>query len=182
MRLTVDADNPPLFGDMQFTARLDIGPGDGDVLDRLWITGSFALDDARFGSPTVQDTIDDLSRRGQGRPEDDGVDDVVSDMHGEFALKEGLMTIANVTFRVTGAAVQLAGVYGMRGRTLDFRGDVRLDAPVSGMVTGVRSWLLKPFDPLFRTHGVGTRVAIKVEGTTDAPEFGVEIGRTLTGQ
>jgi hypothetical protein len=73
----------------------------------------------------------------------------------------------------------MAGVYGMRAGTLDFRGDVRLDAPVSAMVTGVRSWLLKPFDPLFRTHGVGTRVAIKVEGTTDAPECGVETSPSL---
>ena len=46
---------------------------------------------------------------------------------------------------------------------------------------GVKSWLLKPFDPLFRKQGAGTRVAIKVEGTKDNPKFGVEIGRTLGG-
>ena len=92
------------------------------------------------------------------------------------------MTIPLVTFGVTGAKVQMAGVYGLRGGTLDFRGDVRLDAPVSTMVTGVKSWLLKPFDSLFRKHGAGTRVAIQVEGTKDDPKFGVEIGRTLSGK
>ncbi|MGE3189171.1 MAG: hypothetical protein AB7N90_05775, partial [Vicinamibacterales bacterium] len=135
-----------------------------------------------FGSPVVQDKIDSLSRRGQGRPDDASVDDVVSDMKGEFSLKDGRMTIPIVTFGVTGAKVQMAGVYGMRGGTLDFRGDVRLDAPVSAMVTGIKSWLLKPFDPLLRKYGAGTRVAIKVEGTKDDPEFGVEIGRTLRGK
>jgi hypothetical protein len=50
------------------------------------------------------------------------------------------------------------------------------------MVTGVKSWLLKPFDSLFRKRGAGTRVAIKIEGTKDDPKFGVEFGRTLSGK
>ena len=182
MRLTVDTARPPLFGAMRFQARLDIRPGDVDIVDKLWLTGDFSLEDAHFGSRVVQDKVDELSRRGRGTPEDESVDDVVSDMKGRFALKDGMMTIPVVTFRVTGAKVQMAGVYGLRGGTLDFHGDVRLDAPVSTMVTGVKSWLLKPFDSLFRKRGAGTRVAIKVEGTKDDPKFGVEIGRTLSGK
>lgn len=182
MRLTVDAERPPLFGAMRFQARLDIRPGDGDLVDKLWLTGDFSLEDAHFGSRVVQDKVNELSRRGRGVTEDESVDDVVSDMKGKFALKDGMMTIPVVTFRVTGAKVQMAGVYGLRGGTLDFRGDVRLDAPVSTMVTGVKSWLLKPFDSLLRKRGAGTRVAIKVEGTKDDPKFGIEIGRTLSGR
>jgi len=182
MRLAVDAEQPPLRGALRFQARLDIEPGDLDIVDKLWLTGDFSLEDARFGSRVVQDKVDELSRRGQGTPEDESGDDVVSDMKGEFALKDGMMAIPLVTFGVTGAQVQMAGVYGLRGGTLDFRGDVRLDAPLSKMVTGVKSWLLKPFDALFREQGAGTRVAIKIEGTKDDPKFGVEIGRTLTGK
>ncbi len=151
-------------------------------MDKLWLTGDFSLTDARFGSRTVQDKVDELSRRGRGAPEDESVDDVVSDMKGRFALKNGRMTIPLVTFGVTGAKVRMAGVYGLRGGTLAFRGDVRLDAPVSTMVTGVKSWLLKPFDPLFRKHGAGTRVAIRLDGTKDDPKFGIEVGRTLSGK
>jgi len=182
MRLTVGTKRPPLFGVMRFQARLDIRPGDGDIVDKLWLTGNFSLQHARFGSRVVQDKVDELSRRGRGTPEDESVDNVVSDMKGWFALKDGMMRIPLVTFRVTGAKVRMAGVYGLRGGTLDFRGDLRLDAPVSTTVTGVRSWLLKPFDSLFRKQGAGTRVAIKVEGTKDDPKFGVEIGRTLSGK
>ncbi len=182
MRLTVDSARPPLFGAVRFQARLDIRPGDADIVDKLWLTGDFSLKDAHFGSRVVQEKVDELSRRGRGTPEDESVDDVVSDMKGKFALKEGMMTIPVVTFRVTGATVQMAGVYGLRGGTLDFRGDVRLDAPASTMVTGVKSWLLKPFDSLFRKRGAATRVAIKLEGTKDNPKVGVEIGRTLSGK
>lgn len=182
MRLTVSAEQPPIVGAMRFQARLDIRPGDEDVVDKLWLTGDFSLEDARFGSRILQDKVDELSRRGRGAPGDESVDDVVSDIKGQFDLKDGMMRIPIATFGVTGAKVQMAGVYGLRRRTLDFRGDVRLDAPVSKMVTGVKSWLLGPFDPLFRKQGAGTRVAIKVEGTTANPKFGIELGRTLRGQ
>jgi hypothetical protein len=182
MRLTVGTEQPPLVGSMRFQARLDIPPGDADIVDRLSLAGGFSLQDARFGSSAVQDKVDELSRRGRGAPGDQSVDDVVSGMNGKFALKDGMMRIPVVTFRVTGAQVRMAGVYGLRGGTLDFRGDLRLDAPVSAMVTGVRSWLLKPFDPLFRKQGSATRVAIKVDGTKHEPKFGVEIGRTFSGK
>jgi hypothetical protein len=182
LRLTVDAERPPLSGSMRFRARIDIRPGDVDVVDKLWLTGDFALEDARFGSPVVQAKVDALSRRGRGTPEDGSVDGVVSDMTGSFSLKDAMMTIPLVTFGVTGASVQMAGVYGLRGGTLDFRGDLRLDAPLSMTVTGVKSWLLKPLDPLFRKGEVGTRVAIRVEGIKEDPRFSVEIGRTLRGQ
>jgi hypothetical protein len=103
-------------------------------------------------------------------------------MKGEFALKDGMMTLPLVTFGVTGARVRMAGIYGLRGGTLDFRGDLLLDAPVSKTVTGFKSWLLRPFDGFFREQGAGTRMAIKIEGTKDEPKFGVEIGRTLSGK
>lgn len=182
LRLLVDGQRPPLEGVMRMTARLDIAPGPEDLVDKLWMDGTFALSRASFRSEAVQAQIDELSRRAQGRPDDAHVDDVVSDMEGTFTLKDQVLTLPLVTFEVTGARVQMAGTYGVRSEALAFRGDVRMDAPVSRMVTGVRSWLLRPFDPLLRKHGAGTRVAIKVEGTKDQPEFGIEIGRTLRGQ
>lgn len=182
MRLVVGTGEPFLSGAMRFEARIDIRQGDEDVVDKLWIDGEFSLEDARFGSGAVQAKVDDLSRRGQGRPEDAAIDNVVSDMKGEFSLKDAQLILSIITFRVTGAQVQMAGTYGLRGGALDFRGDVRLDVPVSDTVSGFKSWLLKPFNALFRKHGAGTRVAIKVAGTTKEPDVGVEIGRTLRGQ
>lgn len=182
LRLLVDGRRPPLEGVMRMTARLDIAPGPEDLVDKLWMDGTFVLSRASFRSEAVQEQIDQLSRRAQGRPDDARVDDVVSNMEGKFTLKDQVLTLPLVTFAVTGARVRMAGTYGVRSEALAFRGDVRLDAPVSRMVTGVRSWLLRPFDPLLRKHGAGTRVAIKVDGTKDKPEFGIEIGRTLRGQ
>ena len=48
--------------------------------------------------------------------------------------------------------------------------------------TGFKSWLLKPFDPLLRRDGAGTRLVVKVEGTRDAPKLGLDMGATLKGK
>lgn len=182
LRLIVDGNRPPLVGAMQFDARLDIAPGPDDIVDKLWVDGRFSLRQAHFQSEAVQAGIDELSRRAQGRPGDETVDDVVSNMEGRFALKSAVLTLPHVSFSVTGAEVQMAGTYGLRSETLAFRGDVRMEATASQMTTGIRSWLLKPFDALLRKHGAGTRVAIKIEGHRDDPEFGIEVGRTLRGR
>jgi hypothetical protein len=53
-----------------------------------------------------------------------------------------------------------------------------MDAKVSQTVTGWRSWLLKIVDPLFREKGQ-TVVPIKISGTRDKPEFGMDLGRVF---
>lgn len=166
-----------MTGTMQVEGRLDIRPGDADAVDKLALDGRFSLRSARFQSAEVQERIDKLSRRAQGRPEDEAVDDALTDIAGRLAMKDGVLILPNVT----GARVEIAGTYGLRTEALDFRGDVRMDASASQVTTGVKSWLLKPFDALFRKHGAGTRVAIKVQGTRDKPDFGIEFGRTLRG-
>jgi hypothetical protein len=182
LRLTVDGQRPPMTGTMQVEGRLDIPPGDADMVDKLALDGRFSLRQARFQSAEVQQRIDELSRRAQGRPDDEALDDELTDIEGRFAMKDAVLILPNVTFAVTGARVEMAGTYGLRTEALNFRGDVRMDASASQMTTGVKSWLLKPFDALLRKHGAGTRVAIKVEGTRDKPDFGIEVGRTLRGK
>jgi hypothetical protein len=43
-------------------------------------------------------------------------------------------------------------------------------------VKGWKHWLLKPLDPFLANHGVGTYVHIKVGGTAEDPQFGLEPG------
>jgi hypothetical protein len=65
---------------------------------------------------------------------------------------------------------------------LDLAGTARLQATVSQSQTGFKHVLLKPFDPLFRQQGAGSRLTIKVSRTVDEPTFGLDVGRTIRGQ
>jgi predicted nuclease with RNAse H fold len=62
---------------------------------------------------------------------------------------------------------------------MDFAGTLALDAPLSKTTTGIKSLLLRAVDPLFRRGDVGTLVPIKIAGSVEKPEFGVDVKRVL---
>src|SRR5262249_7194861 len=76
LRLAMKGNKPILKGGLKLTLKLVVPPGQGEIADRLKASGSFFLRDARFTSPTVQEKIDSLSRRGQGRPKDESIGEV----------------------------------------------------------------------------------------------------------
>jgi len=84
---------------------------------------------------------------------------------------------SKLTFSVPGADVELAGTYGIEGRKIDLQGKLKMQAKLSQTTHGIKSFLLKPIDPLFRRGDAGTVVPIKVEGQRSHPRFGVEWGR-----
>ena len=85
-------------------------------------------------------------------------------------------TFSILTFSVPGAAVELAGRYGIRSADLDFHGDLRMQATLSEAAGGgVKSILLKAADPFFRKDGAGTVLPIKITGNRKNPQFGLEL-------
>jgi hypothetical protein len=136
----------------------------------------------RFSNDVVQDKIDELSRRGQGRPMDASIDEVASKMATKFVLDKGVLRYQGLSFNVQGATVQLNGTHSLRSKAVDFSGVVLLTATVSQTQTGFKSWLLKPFDPLFKKNGAGTRLVITVAGTQDQPKVGLDFGKTIKGK
>jgi hypothetical protein len=147
------------------------------VKEKLMLDGSFQLSDGKFLRSSIQDQIDSLSRRGQGQPKNQEIDQVVHQMDGVFQLKSGVMTFKSLLFAVPGAVVDLAGSYDMGSDVLDFHGALKLDAKVSQTMTGWKRVVLKPIDPFFSKEGAGTFLRIKVEGTADKPKFGLDRGK-----
>jgi hypothetical protein len=181
LRFVSKAAQPPASGTLMIDAALDLPQGPENILDRVTIEGSVRAERVKFTNRGVQDKIDELSRRGQGRPTDMSIDEMASRMSTKFALADGVFTYQGLSFNVEGATVTLDGTHSLRSKSVRLAGVVLLSATVSRTQTGFRSWLLKPFDPLFRKNGAGTRLAIRVEGTQDQPKVGLEIGRTLRG-
>ena len=81
-----------------------------------------------------------------------------------------------------GAAIKLDGTHSLRSKAVDLSGVVLLNATVSQTQTGWKSWMLKPFDPLFKKNGAGTRLVIKVAGSQDQPKVAVDFGKTIKGE
>lgn len=180
IRLTTRVKSSPMMGDVDVDANLDIPPGKGEVIDRMALAGSFVLASTTF-TQSIQNRIDELSRRGQGRPTDQGVDDVASNMRGTFQLNGGALAVKSMTFQVEGAHVRIAGNYDVNRELLNFAGELRLRAKASQTQTGWKSIFLKLFDPLLSRDGAGTVLPITITGTKDSPKFGADIKKAVFG-
>jgi hypothetical protein len=171
---------PLLTGPVTMKAMLRISPGEESIRRRLRISGVFHLSEVHFSSAKIQDRVEQLSLRGQGRHGDMKTMDprsVGSSMQGDFQMAEGVITLPGLTYTVPGATIQLKGTYGVEGGTLDFAGTARMQATVSEMVGGWKGFLLKPVDRYFKGDGAGTQVPIHVTGTREEPKFGVDLER-----
>jgi AsmA-like C-terminal region len=179
IRLVTKAEMPLLTGPLEFHTKFDLPPRDADVMDRLRLNGQFGLKQARFTSPNLREKLRTLSRKGQGKPEDEEAGSDVSRLTGQFTLWGGTLQLRNLQFQVESAAVLLDGSYVLRTEELDFRGKLRLAAKVSQTTTGVKSFFLKLVDPLFKKRGAGAEVPIKITGTREKPEFGLDVGKVF---
>lgn len=179
-RLFSHGSTPLVTGDVTVKAALHIPPGTAPVHERLQLNGRFALDEAQFTSAKIQNRVDELSLRGQGRPGDlksTQAAGVQSHMQGDFQMAGGVVTLPNLDYTVPGADIQLKGTYGVEDGALDFLGTAKTQATVSQMVGGWKGFLLKPADRFFKKDGAGTEIPVHISGTRQDPNFGIDLNR-----
>ena len=184
LRLAVKASKPPMSGALKLTTRLVLPPGERDVVDKLRLSGQFAIATAKFTSLDMQKKVDELSKRTRGvsapRAGDAEQPSVVSNFLGDFSLADGALALQTLTFETPGTRVELAGTYNLRREILNFKGMLLMDATISETQTGWKRFALKPFDPVFaKKGGGGTAIPIKIEGERSQPAFGLDRGRLL---
>jgi hypothetical protein len=185
MRLASRSGNVLLTGDVTMKTALHIPPGTAPVHERLTLNGSFALDRAQFAIAKIQGRIAELSLRGEGRPEEVKSTDaanVLSQMRGSFRMAGGVITLPALEYTVPGAKIELAGTYGLEDGALNFAGTAKMEASVSKIVGGWKGMLLAPADHYFKKDGAGTEVPIHIEGTREAPKFGIDFERLKPGE
>jgi hypothetical protein len=176
LHLVVKGDQPVMTGTANLKTKIDLPAVDGTLFDKLILDGQFGIEGAHFSSEGVQGKIDSLSRHGQGQPKNEDIENVISNLQGKFVLKNKEATFSNLGFDVSGAKVQLTGTYNLENENLDFRGHLLLQAKLSQLTTGTKSFLLRPFDSIFKKNGAGTSLPIKISGTRSNPSFGLDLG------
>jgi hypothetical protein len=176
IRLVSKGSHPVMTGAVRLRTKIAIPEGTLDLIERLQLQGQFGIGDIQFTSASTQGKIDTLSRKGQGQPKDLDITDVVSEMKGDFALRNAVVDFSDLQFGVTGAAINLSGTYNLDTEALDFHGKLKLKAKLSQTTTGVKSFFLKAVDPFFKGKDAGTVLAIKITGTKANPSFGLDHG------
>ena len=173
MKLAVSG-APPLVGSVSFRAKMEIPPGEQDIVEKLSLDGVFELAKAEFTDPEVQNKIEDLSQSSRGKHDEPNDERIMSNLAGSFRLANGTASFSKLSFNVPGAQVKLAGHYGLVNEELDFKGRLLMQEKLSGTQTGVKSVFLRLVDPFFKGKNTGTDLPIKITGTRAEPKFGLD--------
>ena len=182
LTLALKSKQPLMIAAITMHAKLHIPPGPERVPAKIQLAGDATLHTIDFTNPKVQDHIDALSMRAQGRPEEakaagsDGKAQVASQLQTGFALGHGVATFRDVKYSIPGALVELNGAYSMDRELFEFKGHVKTDATASQMVTGWKSLLLKPVDKFLKKNGAGMQLPIEISGTKSDFHFGLAGG------
>jgi hypothetical protein len=182
LRLAVKAAKAPMTGRMELTTTFLLPAGERDVIDRLNLNGRFSLAQARFSNIDVQRRIEALSLRARGDENAEATgtgSSVVSNLRGRFVMRGAKIDFTELTFSIPGAEVQLAGLYDLHSESLDFKGELLVDATLADMTSGFKSFLARLAQPFFRREGGGSRFPIKISGPRSKPEFGLDMGRVF---
>jgi hypothetical protein len=175
LRLATKSTQPVMTGTVNLRTKMLLPPGKDKVIHRLTLDGDFGVSDAEFASVEVRDKLENLSRHALGKPNDEDAGSAVTDLLGHFRLQRDLASFPRLSFSIPGAEVRLVGNYNLPGETLDFRGNLRMQAKLSQTVTGKKSFFLKLADPFFKKDGAGSVVPIHISGTRDNPKFALDL-------
>ena len=182
LTLVVGGQKPLLTGNVNFNTKIKIPPGPQAVLDKLNLDGQFGLSSAEFTNAEVQQKLRTLTDRARGISKEDeqhgeGIDasNVASNLRGRFKLDDGKASFSKLSFNVPGAFINLAGNYDLNSQKIDMQGTFRMQSTLSDTQSGIKHWMLKPLDPLFKKHGAGFELPVEIGGTKDHPEIGASI-------
>jgi hypothetical protein len=179
LRLAVKGPQPPMTGVMSLRTKFLLPPGHRDAVRKVQLEGRFSVERAEFRKAQVQEKVAEFSTKARGL-KDGTPDPVVSSVRGTFRMRDGTIHFSDIVFALPGASVNLTGRFVMESQALDFRGTVRLDARLSQLTTGVKSFFLRVIDGLFR-HDHLTIVPITIQGTAKEPKVGLDFGKAIKG-
>jgi hypothetical protein len=168
LTLSLKASPPLMRGALATKVHIEIPPGPVSVSRKMRLEGTFAIHDAILNNVKMQQQVDAMSERAQGKPKLANAQDaavVGSSLSGRFSQADAVMQIPELNYQMPGAQVTMVGQIQLVESTFEFHGKVRTQATASQMTTGWKSLLLTPFDKLLKKNGAGLELPIKVTGT-----------------
>jgi hypothetical protein len=175
MRLFMKSTRPPMTGAIGFRAKAVVPPDSADFLKRVILDGDFGIASAQFTAPQMRQNIDILSDRARGDKDDNDPENVISNLKGQVALRNGVATFSQLSFGVPGATARLEGTYNLLNDRIDLHGTLAMQADLSQATKGVKSFLLKALDPFFKKKHAGAVVPVRIGGTYSHPSYSVDL-------
>ena len=165
----------PMSGEIVLRATAEFPPGDQPFLHKVQLGGSFDIAHGTFSNNKTQRGVDELSAGARGQNKDEP-EAVVSGLKGQVKLVEGLAHFSELSFSIPGAHADMRGTYGVsEPHRINLHGQMRVETRISKTTTGVKSFVLKIIDPIFKKKKKGEVVPVHILGTYDKPDFGLDL-------
>lgn len=181
LRLFIKEKASPISGTISFRAHATVPPEDRPFEKDLRLSGDFGIEDQRFTKPETRKEIEHLSERSQGqKPKDDDEKEdpagVVTNLKGHVEVRDGVATLTSITFTIPGGEANGHGTFNLVTHKIDFHGTLKTDAEFTKVAGGgMKSIFLKPFDAIFKRKPKGSEIPVKLTGTYEDPQAGLEI-------
>jgi hypothetical protein len=201
LRLFITAKQPPMNGQTHLKAHIVMPPEGRPFLKELILQGDFEIDEAAFAKRTMQLQVDELSDKARGEKKDkdkdksknkdeykndgenkkasesdaDDPQDVVLNLRGHVEVRDGVARFSDLSFDAPGASARMSGTYNLLNEQIDLHGTLKTEARLSQDTSGIKSVLLKPFDPVFKGKKAGAEVPVKITGMYQNPQFGFDV-------
>ena len=175
--LFVSEPRSPMSGAVGLKAHVEIPHGDNPFLEKVRLQGTFGIEDGSFSKRETQKNVDELSAGARGQNKDDP-ETVLTNLKGEVALNGGVAQFSRISFSVPGAAATMHGTYNIINHRIDLHGTMKVDTKISKTTSGMKALLLKVMDPFFKKKKRGEIVPIRIGGTYEKPEFGLDMNQS----
>jgi hypothetical protein len=177
LTLALKASPPLMRGALALKMHIRLPAGPVSVSRKAQLEGTFAIKGAMLNDVKMQQQVDSLSERAQGKPKLANKQDaavVGSTVAGRFSQADAVLTVPELNLSMPGAQIAMNGQIHLVGSTFEFHGKVRTQATASQMTTGWKSLLLSPFDKMLKKNGAGVELPIKVTGTRSTYDLGLD--------
>jgi hypothetical protein len=172
--LFVKSPRSPMAGAVSFKAKVEIPSGKEPFLQKVRFDGKFGVDEGTFSAVETQKNVNELSAGARGEKMEDA-ETVLTDLKGTVVLESGVANFADLSFGIPGAGARMYGTYNLLNEKVDLHGRMRVDTTISKTTSGMKSFLLKAIDPIFKKKRKGEVVPVHITGTYDHPQFGLDL-------
>ncbi len=179
MSLFISDGQPPMTGDLAAHLQAHIPANRDSFLRAMTVTGGFGLVRGRFVDRQTEQGLTRLSESAEKKKPYKGENPmtVLSDLKGRFTASDGIAHLSRVEFEVPGAHASLDGEYSLLDYQTKMRGLLVTKGNVSAAETGVKSFLLKVLNPLFKRWHQQKVVPFKVSGRYGHTNISLDLDR-----
>jgi hypothetical protein len=165
----------PLTGNVVFQMHVVIPSGSEAFLQKIELTSDFHILNAEFSDPGTESRVRKVSEA----PHEKEPPATSAHLQGRVAVNNGVAHFVFLQVEDGAAKADLHGSYNLASERVDMHGRLATEASLTKTTSGIRAVFARALEPLLKKRHHQTIVPVKISGTFQHPDFGLDIGGSM---